>query len=87
MLRVFTSLIGLRDVGLELEDMLNAIQRPIGNISRLGRFFSRTVGNYLMGPEVTTRSSELEPDCRGWHMTSRHSAEISSTCCERISVK
>ena len=52
----------LRDVGLELEGVLQGIQYPIGNFSRLGRFAARKLGSLLTGPVVDVRSSELEPD-------------------------
>ncbi len=59
-LRVFTALIGMRDVGLELEGVLHAIQKPLGNLGRLGRFAGRTLARMLVGPEVRVRAPELE---------------------------
>ncbi len=61
-LRAFLALVGMRDVGLQLEGVLEAIKHPIGNISRLGRFAGRKLGSLLSAPEVPVRSSELEPD-------------------------
>ena len=61
-LRAFTALVGMRDVGLELEGVLNAIYKPLGNFSRLGRFAGRKLGSMLVAPSVPVRSSELEAD-------------------------
>jgi acyl-CoA dehydrogenase family member 9 len=61
-LRAFTALVGMRDVGLELESILNAIKMPFGNFSRLGRFAGRKMGSLLSSPTVQVRNVELEPD-------------------------
>ena len=61
-LRVFTALIGMRDVGLELEGVLNAIKMPIGNLSKIGKFAARKFGSLLASPVVEVRNSVLEPD-------------------------
>jgi hypothetical protein len=59
-LRAFTALVGMRDVGLELKSILDAISYPLGNLSRLGRFAGRKMGSLLVAPAVTVRSNELE---------------------------
>jgi len=61
-LRAFTALVGMRDVGMELESILSAIKMPFGNFSRLGRFAGRKLGSLLASPAVTVRNVELEPD-------------------------
>lgn len=61
-LRAFTALVGMRDVGLELQSIRDAIYAPLGNLSRLGRFTGRKLGALLLSPTVTVRSSELEPE-------------------------
>ncbi len=61
-LRAFSALVGMRDVGLELKAILDAIYYPIGNLSRIGRFAGRKLGSLLVSPTVSVRSSELEPD-------------------------
>jgi hypothetical protein len=61
-LRAFTALVGMRDVGLELEGVLNAIYSPLGNFTRLSRFAGRKLGSLLVSPTVPVRSSELEND-------------------------
>jgi acyl-CoA dehydrogenase family member 9 len=61
-LRAFLAVIGMRDVGLQLQGVLEAIRRPIGNFGRLSRFTGRKLVGLLAPPEVPVRSSELEPD-------------------------
>jgi alkylation response protein AidB-like acyl-CoA dehydrogenase len=61
-LRAFSALVGMRDVGLELKAILEAIYYPIGNLTRIGRFAGRKLGSLLVSPTVSVRSSELEPD-------------------------
>jgi alkylation response protein AidB-like acyl-CoA dehydrogenase len=61
-LRAFTALVGMRDVGLELEGVLNAIKSPLGNLTKIGRFAGRKLGSLLVAPSVPVRSVELEDD-------------------------
>ena len=61
-LRAFTALVGMRDVGLELESILKAIKMPFGNFSRLGRFAGRKLGSMLTSPAVSVSNVELEPE-------------------------
>jgi len=61
-LRAFTALVGMRDVGLELQSIRDAIYAPLGNLTRLSRFAGRKIGSLLVSPTVGVRSSELEPD-------------------------
>ena len=61
-LRAFTALVGMRDVGLELEGVLNAFYSPLGGLGRLGRFAGRKLGSLLVSPGVPVRASELEAD-------------------------
>jgi alkylation response protein AidB-like acyl-CoA dehydrogenase len=61
-LRAFSALVGMRDVGLELQGILNAIYAPVGNLTRLGRFAGRKIGSLLVNPQVSVRSAELEPE-------------------------
>jgi alkylation response protein AidB-like acyl-CoA dehydrogenase len=61
-LRAFTALVGMRDVGLELQSIRDAIYSPLGNLSRLGRFTGRKLGALLVAPTVAVRNTELEPD-------------------------
>jgi hypothetical protein len=61
-LRAFTAVVGMRDVGLELQGILDAIQHPFGNFSRLGQFAGRKLGSLLADPTVEVRNPELERD-------------------------
>jgi alkylation response protein AidB-like acyl-CoA dehydrogenase len=61
-LRAFTALVGMRDVGMELQGIRDAIYSPFGNLARLGRFTGRKLGALLSSPTVPVRSSELEPE-------------------------
>src|SRR5262245_2655552 len=61
-LRAFTALVGMRDVGLELQGIRNAIYAPLGNVTRLSRFAGRKLGALLVAPSVPVRNAELEPE-------------------------
>jgi acyl-CoA dehydrogenase family member 9 len=61
-LRAFTALVGMRDVGLELESILHAIRSPWTGWSKLGQFAGRKIGSLLTNPAVTVRNAELEPE-------------------------
>lgn len=60
-LRVFTGLVGMRDVGLELEAVLQAVRNPLVHLNRLGRFAGRTLTRLLVGPDVPVHHVTLEP--------------------------
>jgi acyl-CoA dehydrogenase family protein 9 len=61
-LRVFSALVGMRDVGMELKGVVDALLSPIGNLSRLGGFAARRVGSMLAAPTVEVRAPELRDD-------------------------
>ncbi len=61
-LRAFTALVGMRDVGLELQSIRDAIYAPLGNVTRLSRFAGRKLGSLLVSPSVPVRNAELEPE-------------------------
>jgi alkylation response protein AidB-like acyl-CoA dehydrogenase len=61
-LRVFTALVGMRDVGLELEAILQALKMPVGRFSRLARFTQRKVSSWLVPPAIDFSNPELERD-------------------------
>ena len=64
-LRVFIALVGMRDVGLELEGILAVLHNPWGQVSQLGRFTARQVASVLAIPEVEVKSAGLETDAVG----------------------
>ncbi len=61
-LRVFSALVGLRAVGMELKGVVDAVLNPIGNLSRLGGFASRRLGSMLAAPTVEVRAPELREE-------------------------
>lgn len=63
-LRAFiVGLYGLRDVGLELKGVLEAITNPFsGNLGKIGGFASRRLGSLFSPPRVEVRAAELEDD-------------------------
>jgi alkylation response protein AidB-like acyl-CoA dehydrogenase len=71
-LRAFTALVGMRDVGLELQGIRDAIYAPIGNLARIGRFTGRKLGALLVPPTVAVRNSELEGDAAELGRLVRH---------------
>lgn len=61
-LRVFTALVGMRDVGLELQGVLAAAKRPLRNLGKLGGFAGRKIESLFSSPTVDVHSYELESD-------------------------
>jgi len=61
-LRAFIALVGMREVGLELQGLVNAIKNPFGNFGKLGGFAARRIGAMLLAPEVNVRTTELDDD-------------------------
>lgn len=62
-LRAFSALVGMRDVGKELEGVLQAVQHPFSrNFLKIGRFTGRKIGSLLTSPAVSVRNNELEAD-------------------------
>jgi len=59
---VFSALMGMRDVGLELEAILHAIQLPLGNLGRLTRFAAYKLESLLVTPQIDVRNALLEPE-------------------------
>lgn len=61
-LRAFAALVGMRDVGLELKGVLDAILNPFGNLGKLGGFASRRIGSMFTPPAVEVRSEKLSAE-------------------------
>ncbi len=61
-LLAFVALVGMRDVGLELEGVLKSFKNPIGNFGRIGGFAARKLGSMLLSPDVPVRNSALEDE-------------------------
>lgn len=62
-LRAFIALVGMCDVGLELESLVDAVTSPsAAGIHRLGRFAGRQLSSLLVSPTVEVREPQLERD-------------------------
>jgi len=61
-LRAFVAVVGMRDVGLELQGILQAMKRPLKNLGRLGSFAGHRLESLFRPPEVRTHQAELQPD-------------------------
>ena len=61
-LRVFVALVGMRDVGLELKGILDAINSPFQNLGRLGSFTARRLGGLFSRPTYQPRNNQLAED-------------------------
>jgi hypothetical protein len=61
-LRVFVALVGMRDVGLELKGILDALMSPFQHLGRLGSFTARRVGGLFSRPIYEAHHSQLAED-------------------------
>lgn len=61
-LRAFVALVGMRDVGLELKGVLDALSHPLRNFGRLTSFAGERLESIFRSPEVLVHSGELRPD-------------------------
>jgi alkylation response protein AidB-like acyl-CoA dehydrogenase len=61
-LRAFVALVGMRDVGLELKGVLEALVSPFQHLGRLGSFTARRLGGLLSRPAYEAHHSQLEED-------------------------
>jgi hypothetical protein len=61
-LRVFTALVGMRDVGLELKGVLDAAKRPFSNLGKLRDFAGRKIESFFSSPSVDVHNAQLESD-------------------------
>ena len=61
-LRAFVALVGMRDVGLELKGILDALSHPLRNFGRLTSFAGQRLESMFRSPEVTVHSGALQPD-------------------------
>lgn len=61
-LRAFVALVGMRDVGLELKGVLDAIMNPLANLGKLGGFAGRRLSSMFGPPAIEVRASALAED-------------------------
>ncbi len=63
-LRAFTALVGMRDVGLELQSVLEAAKAPWRNLAKLSSFAGGRVEALFAAPAVSVHHTELDPEAR-----------------------
>lgn len=61
-LRAFCALVGMRDVGLELQAVLEAVKRPLAKFGTIGGFAGRKMSSLFSTPELQVSRPELEED-------------------------
>jgi hypothetical protein len=61
-LRAFIALVGMRDVGLELKGIFEALFHPWGNLGRITGFAGRKITSLLVSPKIEVRHDELQAD-------------------------
>jgi len=61
-LQGFIALVGVRDVGLELQGVLAALSRPWRNLPLLGNFAGQRLERALSTPEVRVHAAQLQED-------------------------
>ena len=61
-LRAFIALVGMRDVGLELKGIFDALLHPWGNLGRITGFAGRKLSSMLISPKIEVRHEELSSD-------------------------
>ncbi len=63
-LRPFIALVGMRQVGVELQGVVDALKRPLQNLGRLGGFAGRRLEKLFAGPDVRVHGLELHEDAQ-----------------------
>ncbi len=61
-LRAFSALVGMRDVGLELEKVLHSIYSPLQGLGNISRFAGRKLSTFFVTPQVPVSRPELEAE-------------------------
>jgi len=61
-LRAFIALVGMRDVGLELKGIFEALFHPWGNLGRITGFAGRKISSMLVSPKIEVRHEPLQQD-------------------------
>ena len=61
-LRCFAALVGMREVGLQLQGVLKAAMSPLKNLGKLGRFAGHKLESMFTSPHVEVANAELQPD-------------------------
>jgi alkylation response protein AidB-like acyl-CoA dehydrogenase len=63
-LRAFVALIGMRDVGLELKGVFDAMTHPLKHFAKIGGFAGRKLEGLFRSPEVRVRHPELDAEAK-----------------------
>ena len=63
-LRAFVALVGMRDVGLELKSVLDAMTNPLKHFSKIGGFAGRKLEGLFRSPEVRVQHAELDTEAK-----------------------
>jgi acyl-CoA dehydrogenase family member 9 len=63
-LRAFSALVGMRDVGMELQSVLEAAKAPWRNLAKLSSFAGGRVEALFAPPAVSVLHTELDPEAR-----------------------
>lgn len=61
-LRAFVGLVGMRDVGLELKGVLDALSHPLKHFSKISNFAGRKLEGLFRSPDVSVSNAELAND-------------------------
>ncbi len=61
-LRAFVALVGMRDVGLELKGVLDALSSPIKHFSKIGGFAGRKLEGLFRAPDVGVQHPSLQEE-------------------------
>lgn len=61
-LRAFVALVGMRDVGLELKGVLDALLSPLGNFHKIRGFAGRKLNSLISSPTPPVKHAELQDD-------------------------
>jgi hypothetical protein len=61
-LRAFVALVGMRDVGMELKGVLDALSNPIKHFAKIGGFAGRKLESLFRSPEVVVYHGSLQVD-------------------------
>jgi hypothetical protein len=73
-LTAFIALVGLRELGVSLQGVLDALKHPIGNVGLLTRFAGTRMRHWCTAPRIPVRSPDLKTDADelGWMVRDFH---------------
>jgi len=61
-MRAFVALVGMRDVGLELKGVVDALLSPLGNFHKIRGFAGRKLSSLVSSPTPEVKHAELQDD-------------------------